>query len=75
MRIIIPSYREILTYMRKNNLSEICLDRYRGYHNLEDNNLVYDELQADRASSGSPIVKKDIKTGLILFLFAQKGYF
>ena len=58
MRTVIPSYREILTYMRKNNLSEICLDRYRGYHNLEDNNLVYEELQAERAAGGSPIVRK-----------------
>ena len=44
----IPTSRDILEYMRTNNLSTICIDRFHLYHEMDEKDMTYDELMEQK---------------------------
>ena len=40
----LPTYHEILKYMKEKGLSEICIDRFHDFHVLGKGDITYDEL-------------------------------
>lgn len=46
----IPTSREILDYMKTNNISVICIDRFHLYHEMDEKDMTYDELMEQKSN-------------------------
>ena len=46
-----PTIHKALKFMESNDLKIICIDRFNGYHQINDNDITYDELMEKKSKT------------------------